>query len=148
MTVESCKQEQETEFPRDVLNACEKYIVKMTSYDVKLEVKTMESRYTSIAPCFATGKDRDGINYHTAYALMKDGALEYGDMKDLFERFNFKVNNPCCYITVDNTKVILRGSEDMFQAHKHLECIDEDGKDIKFMKQWTEDREIKGISYV
>lgn len=132
----------ENEFPIEILRFCESQIRQKTGYNIRLEVKPMASKYTEEYIKKTQGQDFNKLNYSQAYAVLKEGYLMYDQQKELFERFNFKVNAPSCFITeVEGTNI--RSTEDMVSAHRHFKCLDENGIEKKFIPQWLDDKNIK-----
>lgn len=116
----------ETDFPEELLRACEDYIKRTLTYEVRLAVKPME----------------------TSLSFDSNNDMEYNNYKAEFEKKHFKVMRPLMYVEeLDNGEFYTRTVKELKDAFCNVQVI-KNGDTVDFVKTWVADPTIRTFDNV
>ena len=121
---------QEKFIKEELLKCLEEHIKEYLYFDIELDTKDLD----------------DDIHDELNKIEKKDDVLTFGSIKEEFEKFNFKINNPVQFaeITIEN-KLVLRSQEDLIKRYKNKlypttrynkETEDYEDIDASFIEEW------------
>lgn len=110
------KLEGEIFFPDVLLRGAESYIKEHVGYEIKLKIKPYQ---------------------HNFKIINKEDSYEY--VKELFEKNNFKLNNPPTFVRIHNKELQQLSSKDFSVLYGNLKY----GNSEKFITKWLDDPTIR-----
>jgi hypothetical protein len=132
-------EDDEEKFISDILKSLEQHVKEYLSFDIELDTKDLDSDIYDEIDEIDESKDE------------KEGTFE--EMKEEFEKKNFKINNPVQYaeITIEN-KLILRSYTDLkirYENKQYLttkynkETKEEEDVAVSFIETWIKCEDIR-----
>jgi len=132
----------ENEFDMRLLIKTEEAILNDTGYNVKLAVKPLISTIE-----FTKSKEQIEAEKKAKEMEEKYKTHNYDSVKETFELFNFKVNNPVCFCEIVDGEVKVRSREKLIQRYENKKFIEksDDGGYVamSFIHRWIEDEKIR-----
>ena len=112
------------------------YAFEQTGYNLKLKIKPFDEPLALPE------------NYKELITYPEIQMLSYSDKKIEWERSHFKVMHPPMYISLLDESIEQQLAKDLFESYRHEECKGEDGKDVKFVSKWVQDRSIRKFTKI